>query len=55
MWELTEAAVNGAAEFIWDKVLGDYIAGILTAATVWMASKVYRRRRRLNHQEQSEE
>lgn len=55
MWEITEAAVNGAAEFIWDKVLGDYIAGLLAAATLWMASKVYRRWRRPNHQEQSEE
>ncbi|MFJ3728738.1 hypothetical protein ACIPYQ_40090 [Streptomyces sp. NPDC090045] len=47
--------LSSTAAFFWDKVLGDYIAGILTAATSWFGSKAYRLRRRGSRQEQPEE
>lgn len=36
-----------AASFLWSDVLGNYLSAVLAAATVWLARKLYARRRRI--------
>ncbi|WP_158714804.1 MULTISPECIES: hypothetical protein [Streptomyces] len=45
MLEIAQVALSSGVAFFWDKVLGDYVAGLLVMATIGLASKVYRRRR----------
>lgn len=51
------SAVEIAASFLWDNVLGNYLSAVLAAATVWLARKLYARRQRSDEgrQERAEE